>query len=53
MCSAHRRLRGVPASLAALALSALAAGPAAAQAAAPTANVENLIGQMLVLIRDG
>jgi moderate conductance mechanosensitive channel len=39
--------------LAGLALATLAAGPAHAQAKPPTANVENVIGQILVLIRDG
>jgi small-conductance mechanosensitive channel len=37
----------------ALAYTALGASPAFAQATPPTANVENVIGQMLVLIRDG
>ncbi len=39
--------------LAGLTLYALWSGPAHAQAKPPTANVENVIGQILVLIRDG
>ena len=53
MLSTCRCLRALPRGLAALTLGAIAAAPAAAQTAPPTANVENLIGQMLVLIRDG
>src|SRR5688572_18209952 len=39
--------------IAGLTVATLAAGPAHAQAKPPTANVENVIGQILVLIRDG
>ncbi len=49
----RRRLRTLPLALAVLAPGALAAGPAFAQAAPPTANVENIVGQILILIRDG
>ena len=51
MVASWRRLVGVPAALAALAL--IGAGRAFAQATPPTANVDNVIGQMLLLIRDG
>lgn len=51
MVPSWRRIAGAPAAFAALAL--LGAGRAFAQATPPTANVDNVIGQMLVLIRDG
>src|SRR5688572_5149936 len=53
MIPLFRRIDSLPPALAGLALATLAAGPAHAQARPPTANVENVIGQILVLIRDG
>ena len=51
MVVSWRRMTGVMAALAALALAG--AGRALAQAAPPTSNVDTVIGQMLLLIRDG
>src|SRR5690242_16037968 len=51
MFAPWRRTAGVLAAFAAMPL--LAAGRALAQAQPPTANVENVIGQTLMLIRDG
>lgn len=51
MVALWRRIAGVLAAFAALALAG--AGRAFAQAAPPTANVDNVIGQILLLIRDG
>ena len=53
MVRSWRRIAGLPAAFAALAAALFGAGPALAQAKPPTANVENVIGQMLMLIRDG
>ncbi len=55
MIPAPRCPHRIPSALAAVAaaLGALVAAPAHAQAPPPTANVENVIGQILVLIRDG
>ncbi len=51
MVVSWRRMTGVMAALAALTLAG--AGRALAQAAPPTSNVDTVIGQMLLLIRDG
>lgn len=51
MFRSWRHLAGAPAAF--VAMSLFAANPAVAQAQPPTANVENVIGRMLLLIRDG
>src|ERR1044071_1676845 len=51
MVSPYRLTRVVPLAIAALA--GVLSVPASAQTAAPTANVESVIGQILLLIRDG
>ncbi len=51
MFSSWRRIAGVPTVFAAITL--LGNGNALAQAQPPTAKVENVIGQVLLLIRDG